>query len=180
MMEAIKLNATVPYATRSELEFLSSLEVENVIMLGAGPGVMLLAVLETNKDVPAYVVDIDEQALMYTRLHLSVIGADINVAAIHTNSAEAAVMFPDGSVDLLIVDADHSYESVKTDIQAWWPKVKELGYVFFHDYDADGTEFAGKERYPGVRQAVDEFFADRIHRVVTQVGTAIVIAKDAN
>lgn len=175
VIAAIKLNSTIPYATESELVFLAGLEVENVVMLGAGPGVMLLAVRETNRDVESWVIDKDPQALYYTNVHMEGIG--LYTHSVEADSAEVAKQFKDNFVDLLIVDADHSYEAVKRDLVEWWPKVKEFGYVFLHDYDADGTEFADKERYPGVKQAVKEFFGERPHKIVTRVGTAIVVGK---
>lgn len=56
---------------------------------------------------------------------------------------EAALpQFPDGSVDLLHIDANHSYEGVKGDFESWFPKVSEQGVVLFHDvlnFD-EGTE----------------------------------------
>lgn len=38
------------------------------------------------------------------------------------------------SCDLVYVDADHSYEAVKMDIIAWWPKLKHGGIMAFHDF----------------------------------------------
>ncbi len=37
-------------------------------------------------------------------------------------------------VDFLIVDANHEYSHVLADIQAWWPKIRPGGYIFFHDF----------------------------------------------
>jgi predicted O-methyltransferase YrrM len=65
-----------------------------------------------------------------------------------SDSAQAAALFADKSVDVVFVDADHSYEACGRDIDAWWPKVKFAGYLA-------GDDFA----YPGVQQAVDERFA---------------------
>lgn len=50
--------------------------------------------------------------------------------------------------DLVYVDADHSYEGVKRDIESWWPKLKRGGIMAFHDYES--IEY-------GVKQAVTEF-----------------------
>lgn len=63
-------------------------------------------------------------------------------------SVEAAAAFADGFFDLIFIDADHTYESVKADLAAWWPKVKSPGVLCGDDYSWDS-----------VRKAVDEFSA---------------------
>lgn len=37
------------------------------------------------------------------------------------------------SVDMLFIDADHSYEGVKRDFETWFDKIKKGGYFAFHD-----------------------------------------------
>lgn len=41
---------------------------------------------------------------------------------------------PDNTLDLLYIDADHSYEGVKRDLEAWYPKVKPGGVIAGHDF----------------------------------------------
>ncbi len=52
------------------------------------------------------------------------------------------------TVDLVYIDACHSYECVKNDIAAWWPKLKSGGIMAFHDYEMP---------HYGVKMAVTEF-----------------------
>ncbi len=68
------------------------------------------------------------------------------------DSKEAANCVPDHSLDFVFIDADHSYEGCKADIQAWLPKLKPNGFISGHDYD--------HPEYPhfGVKRAVDEIF----------------------
>jgi len=66
------------------------------------------------------------------------------------DSVKGAEQFQDGSLDFVYIDADHSYQSVKTDIAAWLPKVKKGGIISGHDYD-----YALR---PSVKEAVDEIF----------------------
>jgi len=66
-------------------------------------------------------------------------------------SLEAVNHFEDNSLHAVYIDADHRYEEVRKDIQAWYPKVKTGGFVSGHDCS-----------YPhqpknGVRKAVEEF-----------------------
>ena len=65
-------------------------------------------------------------------------------------SVAAAAHFCDRSIDLAFIDADHFYENVCADIQAWWPKIKIDGMIAGHDY------LSG---WVGVKKAVDEIVA---------------------
>lgn len=73
------------------------------------------------------------------------------------DSVEAAADFADGGLDWVYIDADHHYENVKRDIEAWFPKVRAGGIVAGHDYvNYDDM---------GVIQAVDEFAAAHGYKV---------------
>ena len=63
-------------------------------------------------------------------------------------SHQAADNFNNKDVDVLFVDAGHSYEAVKQDIVAWLPKMKHNGIIAGHDYNS----------WAGVKKAVDEKF----------------------
>lgn len=66
---------------------------------------------------------------------------------------------PSEQFDLIFLDAMHTYEDVKSDINRWWPRVKAGGIMAFHDY--------GHWDFPGVKKAVDEVFGAQSHVVVT-------------
>ena len=61
------------------------------------------------------------------------------------DTSEAADLIPDGSLDFVFIDADHSYNGVKTDIQNWLPKV--TGLVIGHDIDREGVRTAVEESF---------------------------------
>lgn len=163
------LNNMIPYATSDELDWLYEVDATVAVMLGAGPGVMAMSFLEGHPE--GTIVIVDHGSLEYVTKHLVAAGLH-NFACVECDSADAAQMYMGNVVDLLIVDADHSYEGVKRDIEAWLPKVAPRGWMFFHDYNADGTYFAGNERYFGVKLAVDEYGAQG-----TRIGTALVVRK---
>ena len=75
----------------------------------------------------------------------------INV--IRKDSSLAAADYADNSVDFVFVDADHSYEGVRKDIIAWFPKVKEGGILAGHDYAWT----------PHIRQVCNELFGEGNH-----------------
>jgi hypothetical protein len=70
------------------------------------------------------------------------------IQTIKSLSHEAADYFDDGSVSNLFIDAGHSYEAVKADIEAWLPKMKPNGIMAGHDFNAwDGVNKAVKEKF---------------------------------
>jgi len=62
--------------------------------------------------------------------------------------------FPNEYFDWIYIDANHTYEAVKADLEACRRKVKEAGVIGGHDY-IDSAFW--KERNYGVVEAVDEF-----------------------
>jgi predicted O-methyltransferase YrrM len=70
------------------------------------------------------------------------------VSIIPEPSLSAAEMFPEDSLDFVFIDAAHDYDSVKQDINAWWPRIKSGGIMAGDDYQPS---------WPGVIQAVNEF-----------------------
>jgi predicted O-methyltransferase YrrM len=60
------------------------------------------------------------------------------------------------SVDLVFLDADHSFEGVTADLAAWEATVKPGGWIGGHDYRNPDPRF----RF-GVTEAVDRWAADR-------------------
>lgn len=52
-------------------------------------------------------------------------------------STEASKLFLDDSVDRIFIDACHTYECVKEDIQHWTPKVKINGVLAGHDIHSE-------------------------------------------
>lgn len=48
-------------------------------------------------------------------------------------SPKAADGFADGSLDFVYIDANHSAPAVRSDLRAWWPKVRAGGVFGGHD-----------------------------------------------
>ena len=77
-------------------------------------------------------------------------------------SLEAASGFEDASLDFVYLDANHSYESVRADLRAWYPKVRQGGMLAGDDYGVNPEQTVdfglGNGSYTfGVKRAVDEF-----------------------
>jgi len=91
------------------------------------------------------------------------------------DSAEAVALFPkasfpDGYFDFVFIDADHTYEMVKRDIQLWLPLVKKDGIIGGHDYGFPDEAV----RWGGVQKAVDEMFKPEQIKVHKRQGVWLV------
>lgn len=64
------------------------------------------------------------------------VGDRSNIRAIRKLSVDAAKEIPDGSLDMIFIDAAHDYDNVKADILAWRPKLRPGGLFCGHDFDA--------------------------------------------
>lgn len=66
-------------------------------------------------------------------------------------TVDAAALVPDGSLDFVFIDADHTYEGCKADILAWAPKVRNGGAITGHDY-----------HWPPVARVVNELLPNHL------------------
>jgi hypothetical protein len=77
------------------------------------------------------------------------------LAVMKGNSSDMISGLPDQSVDVFYVDADHSYEGVRRDLEALRLKVKPDGWVVVNDYTP--AEIGLSNEAYGVIQATNEF-----------------------
>ncbi len=75
-------------------------------------------------------------------------------------SLEAVCLIPNESVDLVFIDAIHTYEHCKDDIEAWLPKIKLGGMIAGDDYIPEHNT---------VSKAVDELFGNQKYNRVWSV-----------
>jgi len=140
------------WMTAEELEWLyeRSREMSTVVEIGSYNGRSTHALLSGG----AHVTAIDhfqgsaEHALTNDTYQAFVrnVGHFPNLAVLRMPSLDAAQRFADRSIDMVFIDADHSYEAVKADILAWAPKARRI--LCGHDY--------GLDSWPGVTLAVRE------------------------
>lgn len=89
------------------------------------------------------------------QLHRNVIDCGLSgvVTLVIADSVQAAGLFADSSLTMVFIDGRHDYESVRADIIAWKPKVRQGGVLAGDDMGLPG-EVAPV--WPGVRDAVIE------------------------
>ena len=138
-----------------------------VVQLGAGSGTMALMIMSNVHTKMLVTIDHDQQALNWEEQVLKNCGwtgnatengspgmpyytAKFDDSTYPGFKEEFSLYYP----DLIVIDADHSYEGVKADLEFWQPLAAAKATFFIHDYD--GTK--APEQYPGVKQAAAEFF----------------------
>jgi SAM-dependent methyltransferase len=75
------------------------------------------------------------------------------VTPIRKTSVEAAADYADNSLDVVFIDAGHTYNDVMADISAWLPKVKSKGWLAGHDYASSEVKRAVDESIGSVDQS---------------------------
>lgn len=73
------------------------------------------------------------------------------VVILRQRSVDAAVDIADSALDFVYIDGDHTYASVKTDLETYYRVVKSGGFLAGDDYGDSGWW------EDGVSRAVDEF-----------------------
>lgn len=68
------------------------------------------------------------------------------VTILEMDSLSAAAHIPDGSLDFIFIDGDHSYDAVLRDVNLYWSKVRPGGIFAGHDWNL-----------PDVNRAVQEY-----------------------
>ena len=151
---------------KSFYDFISEKNYKKLVEVGVWKGHSISYLASKNKNSKIYAVDLFELSLelfhdeikkqipyiyeIYNK-NLNIDGTRKIIRDIKGLSWEASEHFQDYTVDFVFLDASHNYESVKNDINAWFPKVRSGGIIAGHDYD-----------WNGVNKAVNEFAKEKL------------------
>lgn len=81
----------------------------------------------------------------------------------HVGTSELYASVWNGKMDVIFLDGDHSYGSVKKDIEMWMPFVKDGGILCGHDYGVIDMNNPGRgPMFPGVKRAAQEIGCDGV------------------
>jgi len=150
--------------------FVSQKNFKSFVEVGVwkGHSICFLGNLLKDKEVSIYAVDLWDKTYRYENTdkknivpflydiylkNLELNNLTNKITNIKKISWEAANDFEDSSIDFVFIDADHEYDSVVKDINAWLPKIRKGGMISGHDYFNPC----------GVKQAVDEIFGDKVN-----------------
>ena len=142
----------------------------NGIEIGVKEGVFSKHILENSNNLNLYLLDcwdnqpdlkyhdvsnVDNQTqVQFMKNTISNVSKFFhNVKIIKGYSDEFVNFFEDNFFDFIYIDANHSYEAVKNDINKWFPKIKKGGLFAGHDY----LDAVNSNGVFGVKSAVDEF-----------------------
>lgn len=85
-----------------------------------------------NRRVPIHTVDIAPQNDALLKSYFDSFGVGANVDLIVGDSQQTK--YPQvGSVDVLFIDGDHSYEGCTADLENWYPNLVAGGHIVLHD-----------------------------------------------
>lgn len=184
-LTAYSLNSNIQYALTEEIynikRWARALKPTSVsVMIGCGPAVFGLALVEgTQRPTQLWIIDKDPNMFHYAEQHFSAANLYPGVMdSIHFIEGDSAAVGNDWQteVDFLLVDGDHSEEGVTRDIDAWLPRVKRRGVVWFHDFLERPGGFNGVADWEegGCAIAVSRAIADGRLMVLKHVGISIV------
>ena len=92
---------------------------------------------------------------------------DWRVRFLRGRSPEALKGLEAGSLDMVYVDGNHSYEGCKADLVEALRLVKPGGLIMGHDYEINPEKTAARYDF-GVKRAVDEFCAQHGLRILAK------------
>jgi hypothetical protein len=98
-------------------------------------------------DSKNYIQSDYDNLYIFTKQRLSKYGKRVDL--IRKSSIDAAKEFEKESLDIVFIDAEHTYNGVKQDLETWEEKIRISGVISGHDYD--------HPNFPGVKKAVDEW-----------------------
>jgi len=122
---------------------------------------------EPYDETSAYGTVKDYKGFKYENFRANMDKFGVGVETIRERSDIAHTKLEIGSVDMLFVDGNHTYENCKADIQNYRSKVTEGGILCGHDFHP---------RFPGVIKAVIEEFGPEGYDVMP--GSSVWMAMD--
>ena len=158
-----------PWLTGSLRKVVNALSGGVIVEIGVYGGASLLSIVESCQRAGSHIYGIDpwekvevgngafmaldkreiyRSSIKKVRLNLERIikaeGYD-NVTLIHDFSKNAVGRFEDESVDIVLIDGDHSYDAVYEDLSLWFPKVKAGGSMWGDDFNLYSVHAAAQK-----------------------------------
>lgn len=114
----------------------------------------------------------DSSTRRWANHHVKTLGYSRDITLVQGFSHEVAAGYDGPPVGLLFVDADHSKEGARRDIEAWAPHLAEGARIAVDDY--------GHSDWPGVKEALDELVAEGVLEPVQVFHGALAVTRLAD
>ncbi|MFC1613109.1 glycosyltransferase [Patescibacteria group bacterium] len=178
----ISLTWTESYGVTESL--IKKFNVKNMAEIGVARGHHSMHLLEALPDLHLYSIDpwghfIKEHKCMFQKEQnkmdalynyvSSMLKPFKDKSTIIRSTSKRAIKEIKDPLDMIFIDADHSYESIKEDLGLWWDKVKTGGIISGHDYN--------HSCHPGVTKAVNEYFGNKGLKVNAEIGNVWWVQK---
>jgi predicted O-methyltransferase YrrM len=108
--------------------------------IGVGGGLCTLSIAEYRPDIKCYGVDINTSPIPADAMKKY--GIKNVELFLGTRSEDLCMIWDKGEIDMMFIDANHSFKNVVWDYLGWYPYIKKGGMIMFHDTD----DFEGNER----------------------------------
>lgn len=145
-----------PYSVIGFLEFINYVlsiqsNIDSWIEIGSHLGESSTLILGFPQIKNLCCIEASKQScdILQKKFHFEIISSRCNIINRLSDNAHATI--DDNSIDIVYIDANHSFEYVSNDIKNYYNKVKTCGFLSGHDYS---------DSWPGVKQAVDNFIVD--------------------
>jgi len=145
----LKNNNIIKMKTRDEYPILlNSLGLKKGVEVGTFKGEFTKTII-SKWDGEIYMVDVwrplsieeyndssnhEFNSNVYSEAMTSIKGHEDRCFMLRMKGEFAINLFQDESLDFIYIDANHSYDSVKEDMELWFPKLKKGGLFSGHDY----------------------------------------------
>ena len=140
--------------------------VEIGCWLGKSSCYLAQKIKESNKKIELFCIDLwdytndDTYYHLYKETHTDLLDTFINnakllgvsdiIKTMKGDSVYLADIFKENSVDFIFIDGNHYSPYIDNDIKAWYPKLKNGGYIAGHDYnDAEDVRLAVNNYFKG-------------------------------
>ncbi len=119
------------------MRFHSGIFVELGCLCGASTIYLAQQIKKHKRSITLYAVDLWQNGgNIFPLFWQNVVDAECDdiIYPIQADSAKAATLFKNRSIEFVYIDADHNYVPVTDDITSWLPKLNDRAWMGGHDY----------------------------------------------
>ena len=141
----------IGYLTHAEVELIK--QVARVlpkdavcVNIGTGAGTSILALLEERPDLHVHCIDINAENGLAQLIESNM----LNHVTRYLGESQT-MEWRNDKIDYLFIDGGHLEPEVRGDVINWLPRMKQGGYILFHDYTSPN--------WPSVKPTADYFMS---------------------